>query len=589
MASTAALARRPAWLGKVPAGRHRRAHARRRPPARWALAIHAAVLLVLLLSVASIMDLHTTWVGDEGSYGLAVHALERGAWQYDYVGRSFDRDGRWLAIDGATGGAGFNGRFYAYLKHPVDVVLPWLGGHIFGWRLGYNLPALFGAVLAAVAAWLLATEYNRRAAPLAFWLAALSPVAVNAYLLWAHALSAGVAGLTAWAAVRCWRRGGDWRWGGAAVVGMGAGVTLRSEALFFAVAVALVTAAALAAQGARRSGGLFAAAGVGVAYGTRQAEALIVEAITRHRYVGTPEGVQGIDHSGYLAGRLRGAAHDLLAGSEANQHASHLLAIVLVLAVVAGLALRWGGKRGFVVAAPAVVIAIWLYVVRFAETPLQAATGLFAAAPALMLGLICCRRPRVGSVPFQLAAIVLLFSGAVVASDYLVGGALEWGGRFFSPALPLLAALAAGGLVAALGTISKERDRVVAGVLVAGLAIVPAVSGLHMLRSYRLDKDRFYGELTTRSSDVILVNAEPLRELGRSAWRFDPKVRFMFAPNDYEANAALAALRAAGYEDVTLLKLKFHPQVTGAPYTSVRDVTGPVINYDSYQLWRLTG
>ena len=588
MASGTAPARAPVWLGPVPSGRPRRAHAKRRPAGRWALAIHAGVLLVVLLALAPIMDLHTTWVGDEGSYGLAIHSLEHGTWQYHYVGGPFDPGGRWSAINGATGGAGFGGRFYAYVKHPVDVVLPWLGGRLFGWRIGYDMPSILGAVLAAVAAWLLAAEFNRRAAPVAFWLAALSPVAVNAYLLWAHALSAGVAGLTAWAAIRFWRRAGDWRWGAPAIAGLGAGVALRSEGLFFPAAGAVVTGAALAARQAWRRGAVFASAGLAVAFGARRLEALAVAALTHHSYV-TSEGVQGSGHSGYLAGRLRGAAHDLLAGSEANQHASHLLAAVVVLVVIAGLALRWRRPGRLFIAAPALVIALSLYFVRFAETPLQAATGLFAAAPVLLLGLACLPRPKNWTVPFQLGAIVVLFSGAVVASDYAVGGALEWGGRFFSPALSLLAALAAGALAAALGAIVSHRQRVLAGALVTALAVLPAASGLHMLRSYRLDKDRFYQELTARSSGVVLVEAEPLRELGRAAWRFDPRVRFLFAAADDEANAALAALHAAGFEDVTLLKLKFHPQVTGAPYTNVRDVTGPVINYDSYQLWRLTG
>src|SRR5258708_5670562 len=173
MASTAALARHPAWLGEVPAGRPRRAHAKPRPPGRGAPAIPPTLLLVLLLSVASIMDLHTTWVGDEGSYGLAVHSLEHGTWQYNYVGRTFDRDGRWMPLDGATPGPRFSRRFYAYVKHPVDVILPWLGGRVLGWRLGYDTPSILGALLSAVAAWLLSAASNRPSPPLAFWLASL--------------------------------------------------------------------------------------------------------------------------------------------------------------------------------------------------------------------------------------------------------------------------------------------------------------------------------------------------------------------------------------------------------------------------------
>jgi hypothetical protein len=46
-------------------------------------------------------------------------------------------------------------------------------------------------------------------------------------------------------------------------------------------------------------------------------------------------------------------------------------------------------------------------------------------------------------------------------------------------------------------------------------------------------------------------------------------------------------MRQGGFTGVTLLKLRGDSLVDGTPYTSVTDVTGPVLTHDSWQLLRL--
>jgi hypothetical protein len=550
-----------------------------------------------LLIIAPHMDLHTSWVADEGAYGLEVHSVLHGTWQYHYVAAPVDPSGRWFPIINGAGGSGaLGGRYYAYVKHPLDVILPWASVKAFGSRLGYDLPSMLGALLTAIAAWLLAAEFDRRIAPVAFWLAALSPVAINAYLLWAHALSAGVAGLTAWAAVKFWRSHtdgrsrGDWRWGAAVIVGIAAGVGLRSEGLLFGVALAVVTGAALAASGRWRAAAAITGAGAAVALACRWLETVVVSAIVHQHYAGGADGTQGVDRSSYVASRFRGAGHDLLAGSEYTQHAGHLLAAALLLVVIAGLALRWWHKAGVVIAGPALLFALWLYHLRFRTNPLESATGLLAAWPVLLLALLCLRRPPRwdrARVPAFLLAVSVLFTAGVVATDYAVGGGLEWGGRFLSPILAPLAVVAAACLSAALSAMTRGR-RLIAITLIAGLALLPTALGLEMLRLYRLDKDTFYNEVASRASSVILIDG-PLEETPRAGWRLDPSIHFLVAYSDGSARAALTAMRQGGFTDVTLLKLKGDSLVDGSPYTSVTDVTGPVLTHDSWQLLRLRG
>src|SRR5262249_761926 len=74
---------------------------------------------------------------------------------------------------------------------------------------------------------------------------------VNGYSLWAHTLSAAVAGLSLVAAVRIAKRGPTVGRCTAVAGGLAAGVLLRSEALLFAGVVVVVLAATAQAQRVR--------------------------------------------------------------------------------------------------------------------------------------------------------------------------------------------------------------------------------------------------------------------------------------------------------------------------------------------------
>ena len=103
---------------------------------------------------------------------------------------------------------------------------------------GVHVVALLGALAAAGAAWLLATELVPARGAAAFWLVAASPAVANGYLLWAHSLSAALGGLAIAAAVRLARRGATPALVAGLAAALAAGALLRSEAVLFALVVA---------------------------------------------------------------------------------------------------------------------------------------------------------------------------------------------------------------------------------------------------------------------------------------------------------------------------------------------------------------
>jgi hypothetical protein len=557
---------------------------RRRVP----LAAHATVLALALLLGAPMLHLQTAWVGDEGAYAMQVRALQDGRWEYDYVGRDFDPKGSWFPL--ATG-EGFNyrfgGRFYSYVKHPTYVVLQRISVGAFGDGIGFHVPAMAGAVLCAIAAWLLAGEVAGRAERWAFWLTATAPVLFNAYVMWAHALSAGVAGLTLVAGLRLAK--GRWSWVGLAALGAGIvlGTLLRSESVLFGLAMAAPLALlAWRTCGLVRGALVGAVAGVGALLG-RFVGGRLVNLVVMGAY-GSDSIREGNQPEPYWPGRISGARHVLWQGSEATPHASELLQQAALLALAAAIVLRVRRWPAALAASGLLFAAAVVVAVRFHDHPFESSTGLFVTWPVLIVGLLVHRFGGWTRAATAVAAILLLFLAGVLLTQYPIGGGLEWGGRFLSPATAPLAALAAVGLHDVVRA-HWARSRLVAGVLVASLAavaIVPIGSGLRLLEKYRTDKQGFYDELAARSSPVIVVGIPALVELPRGAWRMDDRFDWLMAPNG-DATQVIEKLRAAGHRDVTLLDERVDPTRGPLAYPVVRDVTGPRAANAQWVLLRL--
>ncbi len=104
-------------------------------------------------------------------------------------------------------------------------------------------------------------------------------------------------------------------------------------------------------------------------------------------------------------------------------------------------------------------------------------TGLLAAFPLLLAGLIWIRASDL-RVPLvtRLLAVSVVMAGVVVAANYAVGGAVEWGGRFFHGLIPLLAPLVVLGLDHARRQLSATEARIALACLVVMTASLSVLS-----------------------------------------------------------------------------------------------------------------
>jgi hypothetical protein len=515
----------------------------------WA---HGAALALLLAVVLPFMSPTSSFTSDEGAYALQQGALKDGGWAYDYPAAQYDPDGRFFPLNQADRGTD---GFYPYVKHPAYPLLLRGSVSVFGETVGLHLPALLGVLGAAIAAWLLAAELDPRLRRAAFWLAASSPVLVNGYILWAHALSAALAGLALVCAVRLLRsdpergvRGFLLPAAGAAAC-LVAGVLVRSESLLFAGAVAT----AVAALQLRRAGLWRAMATFAVLAGP----AAIVELAERtwvRSIVGEPVGGLGVrgGTSSFLSGRVQGAWHELFQGHLVNGSAGVPVVFAMALAVGLGyLALRRWSQTSSRDLTVAIAGATVLYLLRLRWYPMDPITGLFAAWPVALLGLLLVRWRRSGPVIPVLGVATALFTAAVVATQYAEGGGADWGGRFFSPLTVPLAVLAVAGLDRALAAAPRARRGRMTG-LVAALAAVTAVVGLASVGYARQVQDRMVAAVARHPAPVTVTT---FPGLPRVAWRSADTLTWMYA-EDKDLPELLQTLHGRGVEEVAVVAVR---------------------------------
>ena len=546
--------------GVAPAARSLPSRARARP--LWA---HATVLLLALLALLPLMSPAGSFSSDEGAYALQVEALEDGSWAYDYKASPYDPEGRYFPVYLSTRSAS---GWYPYVKHPAYPLLLQAARRVAGPTLGLHLLALLGTVGTAAAAWLLAAELAPQLSRPAFWLAAAGPALANGFLIWAHAPSAALAGLGLVGAARIVRRGFTPVATAGVVAALVGGVLLRSEGLLLAVAVACGLAWVLFRQDRRRES--LAALGLTLPP--------VVAAVLEHAWVEAIVG-RGLEPLGvrqgelpYLEGRLSGAVHELF--HSPGQHPRAALPMVLALVLVTGLGSvalrRWGpGSRRDL--AVLTVGAVGLLATRLVLRPYDPVTGLFAAWPLALLGIVLlarnhCRGPTIA----LLGATVVLFVGAVFLTQYPEGGATEWGGRFLSPVLAPLAVLAAAGLAAAIRAVPGPQ-RTAATALLATVAAAFALFGLATVGLQRARVERVAHAVARHPSPVTVTTGA---FLPRAGWTVHDQVSWMQAERD-ELPALLGALRAQDVRQVTVLLPAWipPPELTGFP--AVEEATEP--------------
>jgi hypothetical protein len=389
-------------------------------------------------------------------------------------------------------------------------------------------------------------------------------VVVNAYAVWAHALSAGVAGLTAYVAIRALRDGITAGRVFCLALGIGTGVLLRSEGLLFAAALAavigLVGAIRLAGRHPRALTGVVLAGLIAVAaLGANRLEGRWVSSFAGHANAKS-DYVSGGD-TPYLAGRIEGASHVLADVNYFEGRGDPLTPVKTLLTVtatlLAGMALSRRSRQAGMMAMAALGVVVILLGLRFLGPP-DTAPGIIAAWPVAIVGLLLFKWRAATQTERLLIGIVGLEVFATLTTQYPEGGAIEWGARYLSPLYPLIAALAALSLYRNFReTASDSRWRVVRPAL-ALLAILAAGAGLYGQAGVRKHLDRPLDRIEVAEGPVV-TSDEWFAQVG---YRTYPDHEWLHVPES-EIPTALTKLAAAGYKDLIV----FQPlnRLTGDP------------------------
>lgn len=433
----------------------------------WLQALGLAVLLVAVVPIAT--DGHIL-MSDEGVYLAQARELSHGSWSAERTNLDIDRAG---ALTPVTDGGAVADRVVRYAKHPLFPLVLTPAYRVAG-PTGPLLVSVFGAWSAAVVAAFIARLLKQECAPWVLWLAGIgSPLFFDAYIVVAHTLAAACAGL-AFLGVSRALDGSRPRHLLYALPAVAAVVALRSEGLIFAAILgAVVVVMSLGWPPFRKVSWSTTAVGAGVlAVGglTYLAEKVAVSRIIDSDLTPSP------------LSSLNSAAMDPLSGAWASllrpfyggwESATLILPLVVLGVWLAAIALRILPTRPLlslvaISAAAIASIGLWFW-------PPGLVTGLLVTSPLILPGLIWLTLADLGR-PVVTRALFVVGATAVgvVLLNYRVGGAAEWGGRFFHLLLPILLPVALLGLDNARRVLTRQQLWVA---IVAATAVTVSIAG----------------------------------------------------------------------------------------------------------------
>ena len=620
--------------GSVPDGRHGRP-VERAPGGPRRVALHAAALLVALLTIVVVVDNGSSAITDEGAVIAQVDAVSDGSWAINLPLPSVDPDGEFVTMEnsdvvGAT--------YRPYAKHPAYPVLLvpfWnLGGH-----LGLLVAAAFGTWAAAVVGMFLTRRLVRDTAPThgtppvgvsrhtedrqtasphigsrrtesrhaeslglaTLWLLGLgSPLLFGATTVMAHSIAAALTGAVVLALV----------------AGLADGVPARRRIPL--VLAALVLAVPLVLL---RSEGLFVVAGIAAAVGVcslrslrpvrvdlpRMVTAVVLAGLGVASYLvdgrlaaaiqgdeGISNFVIGAQEVGFVEGRLQALWASVLRPGDPRLGTGAMVLFVATACLIAGAVLLRRSPERSPLAVQLVVVGAALTVVR-QFLPLGHVTGLVAAFPLLVMGLVQLRRADVASLTARVCLIASAVTASLVlATSYAIGGAAEWGGRFYHVLLPLLVPLVVIGAADALdrlrhpsriGTDDGETETDFGGaetdfdgvgdsaagtrlarvltvavlVAVGSMSLLCLRTGIDMRHDTERVVDRMLGiaaaSATPNDGGPPIVVTDS-RGLGRVSWDHLDEVRILRMPEAGQLEGLLDRLAAA---DAGAVVLAVHP------------------------------
>ncbi len=436
------------------------------------LAAHALVLLLILLSLVPLIDNGYLAIPDEGVYTAQAYNLSRGAWAKDRPTAELDRHGDWFIVSGSI----LDGdRAIPYARRPLypTMLEPFFGS--MGVGGGLTLSVL-GTWIAACAAAGIAAGLDRRAMLPTLWLVGLgTPLLFDAFLIVGHSWGAAFVALCALATSRVLTsQEGNLRqavWCGFAVLSAALATLARSEGVIAVVALS-ASLIAVGSVGFRQAtparirqvgmGLLLATAGV-AAYVSNDAWSKAIAA----NITGDPTVSDRMPD--FLGALWTGIVRPWYPN---NTAANAPMTLVLLAAVATPLILRFLPRFR--------LLGIGLLGMAALAATFRAATGpdlisgFLPATPWLVIGGLSIQRKDLAS-PFAsaLALASAIAAVGILATSYGVGGAAEWGGRFFHVLIPFLAPLGVLGLFRVRSPLTRREWLTTAafiGVLTAALS-----------------------------------------------------------------------------------------------------------------------
>ena len=534
--------------------------------------LHAAALLAVLLGVCALLNNGFPANSDEGAVAAEVTRLDQGPWSDPATWRiersfpSVDPTGLYTPLENSEIGETW---YLPYAKHPAYplLLLP-------AWRLAGLLGMVAVSALAVWAAALAAAAIARRVRPdlqlATMWLLGLgSPLLLDSSLLMAHALGAALLGWIVVCLLRHLERNSPLAVAGA-VVGSVALVLLRSEGLLAVGAVAAV----LALLSIRRTRPLrvdlsrFVPA---LAIGVTGAVVYVLDGAIAGQLVGVGT-VRTLNSptagTGLVSGRVSAFWVTILRPySDVPNWGSSVLFGCVALVLAAGVLLRVVPERRRTAIVMLVAAAGLAILRQFA--PVGMVSGLVAAFPAMVLGLMFLRRKDTRSEVLRLCLGSATVAGlAIWVTSYPIGGAVEWGGRFFHLLLPLIVpfsvlgldrAIAASGVLAPAGTTRNiARTVAISSLLIVtgSLSVLSLRTGADLRSASRtivqagLTAADAAAPAVDGGSPVIISDARPL---GRAAWASLDDYRMLRIPYGEDLSPVLDGLADEGVGTVTVM------------------------------------
>ena len=491
------------------------------PTRLWRLPIgaHLAGLAAVLLLLLPVVGWSASFSADEGAAIIQAQSLSRDqGWVVEHPLPAVDPEGRAYPLElsewGEKGVAPFG-------KHPLYAAVLAVA-HRVGGQLAMVLLSLAGTVAAAAAAAALARRLHPSLDRPSVWVIGLgSPLRFDGYLVIAHTGGAAAAGLAVLAAVVAVER----RSGLAALAVLPCitlAVLLRTEAALLAVGLA-AAALVVARSTARWPAVVAAGSALGGAAAGRLIEKAWIAAIVGSPVAAPPRpNAASAASDRFLADRVDGFVLTWLRPAyEGRSPVVTLGLLVMALALVTAV---WAARRRppdgravvvrSSVAAVAAVLAL-LLVPRSNLVP-----GLLIAFPVGLAGAAALRRRTLSAMPARLCFVTFaVFSAGVLATQYAIGGATEWGGRYFAIGLPAIVPV----LLLALRDLAAGLDRATvrrAGAALATCAMALSAMSLTSMRATHRFTDDLMRSIAIASAPTgqapVLVTTSPL--MPRLAW-----------------------------------------------------------------------